>query len=143
MTFVCVTSGENITLHMNKINVTRDAILVLNEDSSPGPIVREITTDVRSQFLIIHLRTSLVRGQRYHVMMNFTGEVNNDLDGLYYSSFKHDDKDMWVNYTFFLCFLKIVTLWIYYTIPFGFSLFRHFWDKNFHFFKLLCLAKDH
>ena len=38
---------------------------------------------------------------------------------------------------------KIVILWVYYTIPFGFILFRHFWSITFHLFKLLCLANDH
>ena len=34
-------------------------------------------------------------------------------------------------------------LFVYYTIPFGFSLFRHFLDNAFHFLKLICLPKDH
>ena len=42
-----------------------------------------------------------------------------------------------------LTFTEILILWIYYTIPFGFSLFWHFWGINFQFLKLLCLAKDH
>ena len=33
-------------------------------------------------------------------------------------------------------------MWVYYTIPFGLSLFRHFWGIIFHIFELLCLAKD-
>ena len=39
--------------------------------------------------------------------------------------------------------IKIVILWVYYTIPFDFSLFRHFWSITFHLFKLLNLAKCH
>ena len=47
--------------------------------------------------------------------------------------------------------IEIVILWVYYTIPFGFSLFRHFGYHIFTFqihihistFKLLRLAKDH
>ena len=39
--------------------------------------------------------------------------------------------------------IEIVILWVYYTIPFGFSLFRHFWLLTFQPFKLHCLAKDH
>ena len=39
--------------------------------------------------------------------------------------------------------IEIVILWIYYTIPFGFSFFRHFWDIIFQPFQLLPLAKDH
>ena len=39
--------------------------------------------------------------------------------------------------------IEIVILWVYYTIPFGFSLFWHFWDITFQLLKLLCLAKDH
>ena len=38
---------------------------------------------------------------------------------------------------------EIVILWVYYTIPFGFSLFRHFWDNTFQLLKLLRLGKDH
>ena len=42
-----------------------------------------------------------------------------------------------------LKFTEIVILWVYYTIPFGFSLFLHFWGIDFQLLKLLCLAKDH
>ena len=34
-------------------------------------------------------------------------------------------------------------LWVYYTIPFGFSLLRQFWDYNFQLLNLSRLAKDH
>ena len=39
--------------------------------------------------------------------------------------------------------IEIVILWVYYTIPFGFSFFRHFWDIIFNLFQLLSLAKEH
>ena len=39
--------------------------------------------------------------------------------------------------------IEIVILWVYYTIHFGFSFFRHFWDIIFSPFQLLSLAKDH
>ena len=39
--------------------------------------------------------------------------------------------------------VEIVILWVYFTIPFGFSFFRHFWDIIFQPFQLLSLAKDH
>ena len=38
--------------------------------------------------------------------------------------------------------IQIVILWVYYTIPFDFTLFWHFWAYIFN-FKLLSLAKDH
>ena len=38
---------------------------------------------------------------------------------------------------------EIVILWVYYTIPFGFSFFRHFSDIIFQPFQRLSLAKDH
>ena len=48
-------------------------------------------------------------------------------------------------YTIFsmLIFVEIVILWVYDTIPFGFSLFRHFWSITFQHLKLHCLVKDH
>ena len=39
--------------------------------------------------------------------------------------------------------IKIAILWVYNTIPFGFSLFQHFGEITFQFLKILCLAKDH
>ena len=39
--------------------------------------------------------------------------------------------------------IEIVILWVYYTISFSFSLFRHFWGITFQLFKKLPLAKDH
>ena len=44
---------------------------------------------------------------------------------------------------FVLKLTEIVILWVYYTIPFGFSLFWHFSGINFQLWKLLCLTKDH
>ena len=39
---------------------------------------------------------------------------------------------MWIAFSV-LKLIEIVILWVYYTIPFGFSLFRHFWDNTFNF----------
>ena len=39
--------------------------------------------------------------------------------------------------------IEIVILWVYYTIPFGFNLFRHLLSITSQLFKLLCFAKDH
>ena len=39
--------------------------------------------------------------------------------------------------------IEIVIVWVYYTIRFGFSFFRHFRDIIFQPFQLLSLAKDH
>ena len=39
--------------------------------------------------------------------------------------------------------IEIVILWVYYTIPFGFSFFRHFLDIIFQPIQQLSLAKDH
>ena len=38
---------------------------------------------------------------------------------------------------------EIIILWVYYTIPFGFSLFRHFWDITVKPLYLLCLNEAH
>ena len=40
-------------------------------------------------------------------------------------------------------FFSRLHLWIYNTIPFGFSLLWHFWDATFQLLKLLYLVKDH
>ena len=32
-----------------------------------------------------------------------------------------------ISFSRFFVLIEIVILWVYYTIPFGFSLFRHFW----------------
>ncbi|KAK3107389.1 hypothetical protein FSP39_013558 [Pinctada imbricata] len=101
MTFRCVMATNNITLHINKINVTRNTIHVMTEDGSAGPNVTMVTEDSRLQFIIIQVNTTMSVGRTYHVEMNFTGEVNNDLDGLYYSSFKRDNKDTYLAITQF------------------------------------------
>ena len=41
--------------------------------------------------------------------------------------------DIWVFRRCFLCLIEIVILWVYYTIPFGLSVFRHFWVSHFNF----------
>ena len=39
--------------------------------------------------------------------------------------------------------IEIVTLLVYYTIPVGFTLFRHLWGITVQPFKTTLLAKDH
>ena len=39
--------------------------------------------------------------------------------------------------------IEIVILWVYYTIPFGFSLIRHFLAISFNFLSFFRLTKDH
>ena len=46
-------------------------------------------------------------------------------------------------FVYHLKLFEIFILWVYYTIPFGFSLFRQFLIITFQLFKFHCLAKDH
>ena len=69
--------------------------------------------------------------QRYHGENSFYGRLRLIRSVLRASKFS------------VLKLISIVILWVYNTIHFGFSLFRHFWGILFQLIKLLCLAKDH
>lgn len=91
ISFECVGSTTNITMHKNKLMVSD--IQVTNQNTgSPTPGVVGQSEDKDRQFLIIHLDGALQRGQNYTVAMNFVGDLTDDLTGLYLSSYMRDDQ---------------------------------------------------
>ena len=50
------------------------------------------TTDNESQFFTIHLPEKLQAGIKCSVFMEFQGTMKNDLNGLYWSSYKEEEQ---------------------------------------------------
>ena len=87
----CTEATTNITMHKNKLTVSK--IKVTNQmtsGSAPG-VVRQ-SEDKDRQFLIIHLDGQLRAGQKYFVEMDFVGDLTDDLAGLYLSSYKRGNR---------------------------------------------------
>lgn len=82
----CMEASTNITMHKNKLNVTNINVANQNPNFGAPGVVRQ-SEDKERQFLIIHLDGSLQSGQKYYLIMDFVGDLTNDLAGLYLSSY--------------------------------------------------------
>ena len=94
----CNTETANITLHKNKIRVNQSTISVISEGSvGVASLYSRYSEDTDRQFMIVHLKPSLVAGQRYVLEMQYEGDLEDDLAGVYRSSYERNGKPVYVS----------------------------------------------
>ena len=86
----CHEGAGNITMHAVGLNIDKDKIRVL-EEGGTSINVTSIEYDEKRQFLIIHLNEHLKAGKNYILNIYYTGEINSDMKGLFWSSYKNLD----------------------------------------------------
>lgn len=79
VTVRCLEDTDSVTLHSKDLNVS-DVFL----GDAPADKVEEVKT---LQFLVVHSKEKLVKGHNYTLKMKFQGLLNDDLAGLYRSSY--------------------------------------------------------
>lgn len=100
--FNCIKSTNNITIHIQNLNVTDGSIVVRNMTDQQIPLHNYTRDDSARHFLVIRLGENLVAGMNYSVEMSFIGPLQNeDLSGLYYSSYMEDSQ---TRYEIYLAF---------------------------------------
>ncbi|XP_053387330.1 aminopeptidase N-like isoform X1 [Mercenaria mercenaria] len=93
--FHCVEDANNITLHINKLNIT-GSISVTHENEIEGLYNRH-EFDTARQFIIIYTTKELMAGQNYTVdITSFVGPLVPDLAGLYLSSYTRGDEKIYI-----------------------------------------------
>ena len=85
---LCLESTNLITLHSNKLEIDGTVELLDQGPSQNVPMVDGIEKDEERQFLLIKLDGMLTVGQEYVIDISFHGPLNDDLVGLYWSSYQ-------------------------------------------------------
>ncbi|XP_026221643.1 aminopeptidase N [Anabas testudineus] len=91
--FECVKATDLILIHSNKLNYTtldnkHIARLIASGDGST-PSIKSSWLHLKTQYLVIQLNGKLSRG-RYQLYTEFTGELADDLAGLYRSEYEEE-----------------------------------------------------
>lgn len=86
---------DRIIMHTNKLTYT-NSTMKLTRLSATGalPTVTRYEFDLARQFLIIVLDGQLTKDAKYSVHLQFMGPLDNDLAGLYRSSYQEGNKTM-------------------------------------------------
>jgi hypothetical protein len=91
----CHQTTSNITLHINKLNLT--GTIHVSAVSSPFTIqYTRHDFDKERQFLIIYTSDALQQGHQYDLDMSFIGPLKDDLHGLYRSTYTRNNRPVWV-----------------------------------------------
>nr|XP_022306251.1 aminopeptidase N-like isoform X1 [Crassostrea virginica] len=96
----CHQTTNNITVHINKLNLT-EKIRVTGVDPSDGIHYKNHEIDTRRQFLIIYTNSPLLPGHYYDLDLSFIGPLKDDLHGLYLSSYKRNNQNVYAATTQF------------------------------------------
>ncbi|XP_041373720.1 aminopeptidase N-like [Gigantopelta aegis] len=83
---------DNITLHSDWLNVTESSVSLVS-DQPVTPTVVDVSVINTTQFLVISLDGSLVKGSRIRLKMNFTSRLRTDRFGFYSSSYLADNNE--------------------------------------------------
>lgn len=108
----CNISTDKITVHIQNLNVTKDNIVVKHSSNNSQIKVHNCSIDESERhFLTIMLEQSLEKGSNYTVKMNFSGTLQNeDLSGLYYSTYTEDGEKRCLSQTLFCIFFNFLGL---------------------------------
>ncbi|XP_052090870.1 uncharacterized protein LOC127727793 [Mytilus californianus] len=98
----CLEATDNITIHINKLTIKKQTIYIkIQSGNQSGPKILRTTEDNDRQFYIMFLSEKLNQGQTYVLSLEFEGPLKDDLAGLYYSSYKRNDKNVYLAVTQF------------------------------------------
>ncbi|XP_013878434.1 aminopeptidase N [Austrofundulus limnaeus] len=93
--FECVEDTDLILIHSNKLNYSspgnRNQVSLVAVDSWAEIPFKSPWFQTVTQYMVLELNEKLVKGRRYRLYTNFTGELADDLGGFYRSEYKDDD----------------------------------------------------
>ncbi|XP_014669353.1 PREDICTED: aminopeptidase N-like [Priapulus caudatus] len=84
----CRQPTDNVTMHVNKLTTRNGALRSADAYADDDtPTIASVSRDDAKQFLIYELRGKLHAGRRYWIRMDFEGDLEDDLVGLYRSKY--------------------------------------------------------
>lgn len=94
MDFECVEETDLILIHSNKLNYTKlengHLAMLTSLSKVKAPSIKSSWLQVLTQYLVLQLDGKLMKGHRYHLYTEFTGELADDLGGFYRSEYIED-----------------------------------------------------
>ncbi|XP_068081869.1 uncharacterized protein [Anabrus simplex] len=93
-------STSSITLHAADMEL-HGLPTIIEVGSGRVFRVSNVTRDLTKDFLVIHLAESLSQGRTYRVDIDYTGNLNDNLDGFYRSSYEVNGTKRWLATTQF------------------------------------------
>ncbi|KAF7654812.1 hypothetical protein LDENG_00064510 [Lucifuga dentata] len=92
MEFECVKETDLIIVHSNKLNYTKqDHTHTLRATgTASAPAISSSWLQTKTQYLVLQLNSKLMKGQKYQLCTEFSGELADDLSGFYRSEYEED-----------------------------------------------------
>ncbi|XP_070763201.1 aminopeptidase N-like [Enoplosus armatus] len=92
--FECAEETDLILIHSNKLNYTKlennQLARLTSVSGVKPPSIKSCWLQNVTQYLVLHLDGKLMKGNRYNLFTNFTGELADDLGGFYRSEYMED-----------------------------------------------------
>uniref|UniRef100_A0A4W6G5D0 Aminopeptidase n=1 Tax=Lates calcarifer TaxID=8187 RepID=A0A4W6G5D0_LATCA len=91
--FKCVKETDLIIIHSNKLNLTNfhgHLAKLSGLDEVTAPTIQKSWLVVKTEFLVLQLRSRLAVGATYVLYIEFQGELADDLEGFYRSEYTED-----------------------------------------------------
>uniref|UniRef100_A0A8D8TU53 Aminopeptidase n=1 Tax=Cacopsylla melanoneura TaxID=428564 RepID=A0A8D8TU53_9HEMI len=86
---------NNITVHVNDLNITSYAITRLSDKQSM--LIDRLHNDSVNQFAVFLLKNELfLPSHEYQLYVKYVGNLNDNMRGLYRSSYKQDNRTRWI-----------------------------------------------
>ncbi|XP_051548711.1 aminopeptidase Ey-like [Myxocyprinus asiaticus] len=87
--FKCVQETDLILIHSNKLRMTKDATLRAL-GSTTAPSIDSIWMQMKTQYMVIHLKAKLTVGENYELYTEFLGALADDMGGFYRSEYEEN-----------------------------------------------------
>ncbi|XP_053387798.1 aminopeptidase N-like [Mercenaria mercenaria] len=93
--FHCMENTDNITLHINQLNLT--GYISVTHENKIEDLYQRHEFDIARQFIIIYTKIQLIAGRNYTVdISSFVGPLVPGLSGLYISSYTREDTKIYL-----------------------------------------------
>ena len=112
----CTENTSNFTLNSRQLEIDEKSVKIESLDKViVGPVFLSLSYDADSQLVTFVSSSQFIKGYNYSIAMNFSGPLLDDLQGLYYSSYKEGNTTRYdsnvrfvfivfnLNMTFFFC----------------------------------------
>ena len=85
----CNENTDNLTLNSRQLSLLENSVEISSSDRNVAdPQFLSLSYNKDWQLVTFITKNQFIKGHNYSIMMNFTGPLLDDLQGLYYSSYK-------------------------------------------------------
>ena len=85
LTLVCESVSKNVTLHVADMTLDNDTITLIDLKNGKKIPIEKHAYDKDREFYIAHLSQTLTPGNKYKIVIDYVGNLNDNLKGFYRS----------------------------------------------------------